>query len=79
MKVGKAMNASDVKPGKGLGLPEDQRQVLKKAVAADWLEEPASSERAVYVELWRAGLLRMNGGPGYQITRLGRESLARSS
>jgi len=63
----------------GFGLAEDQRRILKKAVAADWLEEPASSDRAVYVELWRAGLLRKNGGPGYQITRLGIESLERST
>jgi len=66
-----------VEPRGPLCLSGHQRNVLRQAAAAGWLEQPSGQDENIYVEMWRAGLLRMNGGPGYQISRLGIESLER--
>ena len=56
-----------------------QRQVLEHAALTGWVAQPPSEDEQVMVEMWRSGLLRVNGGPGYQISRLGIETLSRRS
>ena len=64
---------------RSLILSHEHRGILERALSAAALNEPDEQDRRLYVDLWRAGLLRRNGEVGFQLSRLGRESLSRTN
>ena len=58
-------------------LSATQRAILERAIEERSVASATPEEEVACTQLWRSGLLRMNGEPGYQISRLGVEALKR--
>ena len=60
-------------------LSAQQHDILERAVLADRLRTSDLDDETTCTEMWRAGFLRVNGEPGYQVTLLGIEVLRRDA
>lgn len=61
--------------GTTVRLSAAQRGILEQALRANWFNVSAVRDEVACLEMWRTGLLRMNGEPSYQITLMGVEAL----
>jgi len=52
-----------------------QLEILSRVAGEDRLEAASGGDEPAFLEMWRNGLLRMNGGSGYQVSRLGMAAL----
>ena len=64
-------------PRAGASLSPMQRDILERAIDGRYVASTTPEEEIECTQLWRSGLLRVNGEPGYQISRLGVEALRR--
>ena len=56
-------------------ISRSQLEILNRVAGEDRLDAPACGDDPAVIEMWRNGLLRMNGGSGYQVSRLGMAAL----
>ena len=52
-----------------------QLEILSRVAGEERTAAAAGGDEPAFLEMWRNGLLRRNGGSGYQVSRLGMAAL----
>ena len=52
-----------------------QLEILSRVAGEERTAVASRGDEPAFIEMWRNGLLRMNGGSGYQVSRLGMAAL----